>query len=105
MTKTTPSLLFILLLAVLSACKNAPSPCFTVVTPADSIRVGHIVTFDASCSSDISSYYWDFGNGQTSSSSPTAQTTYDSATSYMVTLVGENSGKNAFISKGIMVKP
>jgi hypothetical protein len=106
MSKVISTLLScMLLLAVLSSCKNAPTPCFIVVTPADSIRVGHLVTFDASCSSDVSSYYWDFGNGQTSSSAPTAQATYDSVTSYTVTLVGTNSGKSAFLSKSIVVKP
>lgn len=106
MRKTTPALLlFVLVLLVLSSCKNAPVACFTLATPSDSIRVGHAVIFNAGCSSDATQYFWDFGNGQNSTSSTTAQTTYDSAASYSVALVVANSGKSASITKTIVVKP
>ncbi len=105
MKQTTPLLLFVLLLGLLSSCKNAPVACFTVVTPADSIRLGHTVTFDASCSSDATQYYWDLGNGQTSTLAPTVQTIYDSTMTYTVALVVGNSGKSASVTKKIIVLP
>jgi PKD repeat protein len=105
MTKAAPALLFIVLLALLNSCKNAPVACFTILTPADSIHVGHVVKFDPSCSSDASAYYWDFGNGQNSNLSSVVQTTYDSARTYSVSLVAEGSGKSAFLTKNIIVLP
>lgn len=104
MKKTPTLLLFILALALMSSCKNAPVACFTILTPADSIRVGHVVQFDASCTSDATQYYWDFGNGM-NASTVTAQTTYDSATSYAVNLVAVGSGKSAAASKRVVVLP
>lgn len=53
----------------------------------------------------MGSYYWDFGNGQTSSASGNVQTTYDSARTYTVTLVGANQGKTASVSSNITVLP
>lgn len=106
MKRYAPSLLlFFAAIVTLSSCKNAPVACFTVVTPVDSIRVGHTVTFNAGCSSDAASYYWDFGNGQSSTTSPTAQITYDSAASYQVALVVGNSGKSASVTKTVVVHP
>ncbi len=105
MNKTTPTLLFIALFGILTSCKQSPAPCFVVTTPADSIRVGHVVSFDASCSSDASSYYWDLGDGVTSTSAPVTSTTYDSATTYSVTLVVGSSGKSASIARNITVLP
>ena len=104
MKRYAPALLiFFAALGTMSSCKQAPVACFTVVTPADSIRVGHAVTFNAGCSSDATTYYWDFGNGQFSTSSPTAQITYDSAASYQVALVVGNSGKSASTTKTVVV--
>ena len=104
MKKTPTLLLIVFTLAVMSSCKNAPVACFTVVTAADSIRVGRVVSFDASCSSDASQYYWDFGNGL-NSSIVAPQTTYDSATTYTVNLVAVGSGKSAAVSKRVTVLP
>ena len=104
MKKTPTLLLIVLALALMSSCKNAPVACFTVTTTADSIRVGRTVQFDASCTSDATSYYWDFGNGL-NASAVTAQTTYDSATTYTVNLVTVGSGKSAAISKRVTVIP
>lgn len=106
MTKATTTLsLFLLFITILSSCKNAPVACFQVTTPADSIRVGHPVIFNASCSSDATAYYWDFGNGQTGSTAPTAQTIYDSVATYTVALIVGNSGKSASLTKNITVLP
>ena len=106
MNKATPALLlFLSLLTALSSCKNAPVACFTVTTPADSIKVGTVVTFNATCSSDATAYYWDFGNGMNSSSAPIAQTTYTTVASYSVALVVGNSGKSASVTKNIVVLP
>jgi PKD repeat protein len=104
MKKPPALLLFILALMLMSSCKNPPVACFTILTPTDSIRVGHVVQFDASCTSDATQYYWDFGNGL-NASTVTAQTTYDSATTYKVTLVAAGSGKSAMISKSVTVLP
>jgi PKD repeat protein len=106
MKRYAPALLiFFAALGTMSSCKQAPVACFTVLTPADSIKVGHSVTFNAGCSSDAASYYWDFGNGQFSTTSPTAQIIYDSAASYQVALVVGNSGKSASITKTVVVNP
>jgi PKD repeat protein len=105
MYKITPALFIIILLALLGSCKNAPNACFTIVTTPDSIRAGHTVTFNAGCSTDATQYFWDFGNGLNSTSSPSAQTTYDSARTYSVALVVGNSGKSASIIKTIIVNP
>jgi len=104
MKRLTTSILFLVLIAALHSCKNAPIACFTVTTPADSIKVGHTVNFDPACSSDATSYYWDYGNGL-SSVSTTGQTIYDSATTYTVALVATGSGKSASITKRVTVLP
>ena len=105
MKKAAPTLLMILfLLAGLGSCKESPVACFRVTTPADSIKVGSIVRFDGSCSSDVNAYYWDFGNGL-DTTSITAQTTYTTAANYTVVLVVGNSGKSASLTKTITVLP
>lgn len=104
MQKSPTLLLIVFVVSLMSSCKNAPVACFTVTIQADSIRVGRTVNFDASCTSDASSYYWDFGNGL-NANGVTAQTIYDSATTYTVNLVTVGSGKSAAISKRVTVLP
>ena len=104
MQKSPTLLLFVLIIALMSSCKTAPQACFTIVTAADSIRVGHVVQFDGSCTSDANQYYWDFGNGL-NSSSVIGQTTYDSAITYTVNLVAVGSGKSSAVSKRVTVLP
>ena len=54
-------------------------------------EVGETVNFDASNSSgDISSYQWEFGDGETSSSNPTTTHDYSAAQNYTVQLTIEN---------------
>jgi PKD repeat protein len=101
---TTILLLFLLLLTALSSCKNVPVACFTVSTPADSIKVGTVVMFNAGCSSDATAYYWDFGNGM-DTNSVVAHTTYTTVATYSVALVVGNSGKSASVTKSIVVLP
>ena len=93
-----------LLTVWLASCKIAPNPCFVVLTPADSIRVGYAVRFDASCTSDASKYYWDFGNGQTSTAIVT-QVKYDTTGSYKVALTVGSTGKSGSTTKTIVVNP
>jgi PKD repeat protein len=105
MTKaTTTLLLFLLLLTAMSSCKNTPIACFTVSTPADSIKVGTVVVFNAGCSSDATAYYWDLGNGR-DTNSIIAQTTYTTVATYSVALVVGNSGKSASVTKNVVVLP
>ena len=90
----------------LSSCKGtAPNACYNITTPSDSIRVGHTVSLDASCSTDVSQYYWEFGNGKTSIYGPQASVVYDSAGSYSVALVVSGNGKTAAATKSIVVLP
>ena len=91
--------------AHISSCSTAPTACFNVVTPSDSIRVGHTVTFNSACSADASHIYWDFGNGTSSYLSPNTTTTYDTLGTYNVSLVVSGSGKTASTTQSVIVKP
>lgn len=102
---TTTLLLNALILIGISGCKTAPVACFTVTTPADSIKVGTVVTFNSNCSSDATNYYWDFGNGMNSNAAPIVQTSYTTIATYSVTLVVANAGKTASLTKQIIVLP
>lgn len=50
----------IALTLVLSSCAKAPDACFTV-SPVN-VKVGDVVTFNADCSKNASSYKWNFGD-------------------------------------------
>lgn len=50
----------IALTLVLSRCAKAPDACFTV-SPAN-VKVGDVVTFNADCSKNASSFKWNFGD-------------------------------------------
>ena len=73
------------------------------------VGAGHSAAFDASGSSDpngtITSYRWDFGDGQTSTrSTPTASHTYSTAGLVTVTLtITDNSGSTAVAQRSLNV--
>jgi hypothetical protein len=49
-----------------SSCNKSPFACFTTDVNADSIRVGHPVTFNAGCSENAGDYDWKFYNNDDS---------------------------------------
>ncbi len=92
---------------VLLLARHSPDALFT--TSPVSPEVGETVTFDASGSSDtdgsISSYSWDFGDGNTAAAS-IATHAYTSAGDYTVTLkVTDNYGLTDTETKTITVTP
>ncbi len=99
-----------LLATCLSSCKKGPYACFEVLTPADSIRVGYPVRFNAECSG-AAMYAWNLGNNKTPVY-PTpyeAQTTYDSAGIYIVSVTvgwrNRHYGGVPTATKTIIVNP
>lgn len=85
-----------------------PTPPFTI-SPANP-RVGDTVNFNASgvtasSGATITQYAWDFGNGVTSSSSsPTATTTYTAAREYVVRLtVTDSAGRTGTATRNLTV--
>jgi PKD repeat protein len=97
--------IIVALFVLLQSCGKTPVVCFEVVTPADSIRVGKDVTFNASCSIDVKEYYWSFGNGKSAIGDFVVTTTYDSVGTYEVSLLTTNGNKQNNQTKSIVVKP
>lgn len=82
-----------------------PTADFTL--PANG-NINEAVSFDASVSEDedgtITSYEWDFGNGQTGTGQTTSQT-FTQAQTYNVTLkVTDNEGAETSITKSILIE-
>jgi PKD repeat protein len=93
-------------IVLISSCNSVgPTACFQLDTLTDSMKVGRTILFDAQCSSDAKSYYWDFGNGQNNGTTQVAQTVYTSAAIYPVTLVVSNGSKTATISRSVTIMP
>lgn len=69
---------------------DVPEAGFT--PPLAIIRPGQTVTFINTTESEVSSYQWDFGNGQTSTAANPAPVTYSTPGSYIVTLIVSGPG-------------
>jgi hypothetical protein len=94
----------VVLTMLISSCGKSPGPCFEVLTEADSIRVGKVITFDAGCSLDVRDYNWDFGNGL-GGYDVVMTTIFDSVKTYQVTLLGTNGSKSSATRKEVVVMP
>ncbi len=80
---------------------NGPEACFTLPSPANA---GVSLSFDASCSANADSYFWDFGDGEISADANPAHT-YGAAGSYSVKLTVTNvSGQAATVTNDLIVE-
>lgn len=88
---------YILLILIFSSCQDTPSACFSI--DSESIendgypKTGEKVKFK-NCSENSDSYYWDFGDGETSSKqNPTHQ--YNEADFYTITCQATTNKKTS----------
>ena len=56
-------------LFLFTSCKKTPVPCFSS-DKGGVAKVNEEVQFDASCSKNVSTYTWDFGDGTSMSGNP-----------------------------------
>jgi PKD repeat protein len=109
--KTLTKVLMVCVIAILMVnCKkdeNKPVACFDFVSESidngDDARVGEKITFE-NCSQNAVSYSWDFGDGE-SSTSTNPKHTYDEAGTYSVTLSATNGDGTTTLSKDLDVLP
>ncbi len=85
---------------IFSGCAKDPISYFTV--DKDVVYVGDIITF-TNASADADSYYWDFGDGATSTEE-NPKHSYDKAGSYKVVLIAETKKKASTYNTTITVK-
>jgi len=78
---------------------QTPTSCFTL--SASEVKVGDVVQF-TNCSTNASSYAWDFGDG-TSSTQTSPSHTYQAANTYTVILTAQNGSDYDEVSHQITV--
>ena len=94
-TKLFISVAVIAVLALMAGCGKDPSPCFTFTSVSidneDLPIVGEEIEF-TNCSSDATSYVWDFGDDSKTSTKENPTHVYESADTYTVTLTATGDG-------------
>ena len=101
--KTKLGLLSIMFVTILAfgSCMKTPMACCDIPTTG---AIGESLKFSSTCSTDASTYEWDFGDG-TKSTEANPTHTYTSAATYKVKLMAmsKNGKKMNEISKSITV--
>jgi PKD repeat protein len=103
MTQSTLITIFAGIALLSVGCAKDPAPCFTV-DKSKTPKVNEEVQFDASCSTNATSYDWDFGDG-TQGSSITVKHKYTATATYNVTLKSNNASKNQSITQSVVIAP
>ena len=92
-----------LALFLFTACKKTPSPCVSV-DKGSAAKVNEEVQFDASCSKNVSTYTWDFGDGTSMSGNPVKHK-YSTQGTYLVKLTEKNGNKTASSTQNLTINP
>lgn len=106
--KKLVSLLFMFVAAVIlviniSSCsKEDPVPLPTVRLLADVDGYDVLLTVEAT---DVVTYAWDYGNGETSMEAGTHTYTYPASGDYTITVTVSNESGSAFATAGITINP
>ncbi len=85
-TKLIPALVIALL--IMASCTKTPTACCDV--PSSGTK-GQAISFNSSCSTDASTYEWDFGDGSTKSTEANPSHTYATAGTFTVSLMAMSS--------------
>ncbi len=92
------------MICMMSSCAKTPAACFQVLSQSDSIRVGEVVTFDASCSIDSKQYNWTLGDNIIDYGQKVS-VAFDSAKVYSIELLVINGNKTSNAQQEITVYP
>ncbi len=87
----------------ITSCTKTPTACFSV-DKGSVAKVNEEVQFDGSCSSNATSYMWDFGDGA-STTGTSVKHKYGTAATYVVTLTVKNKKKSATLVQNVMINP
>ncbi len=88
----TINLLFPVAILFVVGCTKTPQACF-VADKGKVAKVNEEVQFDASCSTNATSYSWDFGDGTAASEGASVKHKYSTAAIYNVKLTAKNKRK------------
>ena len=94
---------FSLCLFFFTSCKKTPTPCFSI-DKGSVAKLNEEVQFDASCSKNVSSYTWDFGDGTTASGNPVKHK-YSAVGTYAIILKEKNGNKTASLTQNLTINP
>jgi chitodextrinase len=97
------TVLFLASVFFISSCTKTPSGCLSV-DKGKTAKVNEEVQFDGSCSTNETSYAWEFGDGATETGNPVKHK-YSTAGTYMVKLTVKNKKKSASITENVVVNP
>ncbi|MEI6817176.1 MAG: PKD domain-containing protein [Bacteroidota bacterium] len=75
-------------LFIITSCTKTPTACCDV--PSTGTK-GQAISFNSSCSTDASTYEWDFGDGSTKSTEANPSHTYATAGTFTVSLMAMSS--------------
>jgi len=101
----TLSAVALLFVAISSCSKTTPAACFTVVGGIDSVYVGELTSFDASCTKDATQYKWKFSD-QPDSTYYAQQyiRSFDSIDTLTVSLIAILGGRENVLEQKVIVK-
>ena len=85
-----------------TSCTKTPEACFVIDNGSANTKVNEEIQFDASCSKDADSYFWNFGDG-TSQTGYLTKHKYANAGNYTVILTATHSSKSATLSKVVSI--
>ena len=88
-------------LFLFTSCKKTPVPCFSS-DKGGVAKVNEEVQFDASCSKNVSTYTWDFGDGTSMSGNPVKHK-YSTQGVYIVKLTENNGSKTASLTQNLTI--
>ncbi len=102
--KTNISIIVLIGIAnLLTFCTKPPVPCFAT-DKGQTSRVNEEVQFDATCTTEATSYSWNYGDGN-SGTGITSKHKYQTVGTYIVTLTASNKGNSSIIEKNMAVTP
>ena len=90
-------------LLLFTSCKKTPVPCFSS-DKGSAAKVNEEVQFDASCSKNVSTFTWDFGDGTSTSGNPVKHK-YSTQGVYIVKLTENNGSKTASLTQNLTINP